>query len=172
MQRIETSLPGVFELRPDIHRDARGFFIETFHKAKFAELGIADPFVQDNHSCSSKGTLHGLHYQLRHQQAKICRVVESEALDVAADIRVGSPNIGKWSSVLLSVKEQNQIYVPIGFVHGYRTFCFIMSIIAFLLPSAPAHAEISPDSIAINWGGRLIPVSRNRGLRVSFRLMR
>src|SRR5207247_1623622 len=121
MQRIETSLPGVFELRPVIHRDTRGFFIETYHKAKFADLGIADAFVQDNHSRSTKGTLRGLHYQLTHPQAKLCRVVEGEALDVAVDIRVGSPNFGKWTSVLLSEKEQNQIYVPIGFAHGFLT---------------------------------------------------
>jgi dTDP-4-dehydrorhamnose 3,5-epimerase len=119
MQRIETSLPGVFELRPDIHRDARGFFIETFHRAKFADLGIGDTFVQDNHSRSSKGTLRGLHYQLCHPQAKICRVVEGEALDVAVDIRVGSRNFGKWTSVILSAEQQNQIYVPIGFAHGF-----------------------------------------------------
>ena len=83
MQRIETSLPGVFELRPVIHRDTRGFFVETYHKAKFADLGIADAFVQDNHSRSIKGTLRGLHYQLHRPQAKLCRVVEGEALDVA-----------------------------------------------------------------------------------------
>src|SRR5216110_2589362 len=105
MQRIETFLPGVVELRPVIHRDARGFFIETYHKAKFADLGIADAFVQDNHSRSINGTLRGLHYQLRHPQAKLCRVVEGEALDVAFDIRVGSTRIGKWTSVLLSSNE-------------------------------------------------------------------
>ncbi len=119
MQRLETSLPGVFELRPVVHRDARGFFIETYQKAKFANLGIADGFVQDNHSRSAKGTLRGLHYQLHHPQAKLCRVVEGEALDIALDVRVGSPSFGKWTSVLLSAKEQNQIYVPAGFAHGF-----------------------------------------------------
>jgi dTDP-4-dehydrorhamnose 3,5-epimerase len=119
MQRVETSLPGVFELRPVIHRDTRGFFIETYHKAKFSDLGIADAFVQDNHSRSAKGTLRGLHYQLHRPQAKLCRVVEGEALDVAVDIRVGSPNFGKWASVVLSAKEQNQIYLPTGFAHGF-----------------------------------------------------
>src|SRR5258708_38069455 len=118
MQRIETSVPGVFELRPVIHRDTRGFFIETYHKAKFAALGIADAFVQDNYSHSIKGTLRGLHYQLHHPQAKVCRVVEGEALDVAVDIRQGSPHFGKWTSVLLSAKHQNQIYIPVGFAHG------------------------------------------------------
>lgn len=119
MQRVETSLPGVLELRPVIHRDSRGFFIETYHQAKFADLGIADTFVQDNHSRSSQGTLRGLHYQLRRPQAKLCRVVEGEALDVAVDIRVGSPHFGKWTSVLLSAELQNQVYVPIGFAHGF-----------------------------------------------------
>ena len=119
MQRIETSLPGVIELRPVIHRDARGFFTETYHQAKFADHGITDTFLQDNHSRSVKGTLRGLHYQLRRPQAKLCRVVEGEALDVAIDIRLGSPSFGKWTSVLLSAEQQNQIYVPVGFAHGY-----------------------------------------------------
>lgn len=119
MQRVETSLPGVLELRPVIHRDSRGFFIETYHQRIFADLGIPDTFVQDNHSRSSKGTLRGLHYQLRRPQAKLCRVVEGEALDVAVDIRVGSPHFGKWTSVLLSAELQNQVYVPIGFAHGF-----------------------------------------------------
>src|SRR5260370_6039421 len=119
MQRNETTLPGVYELRPVIHRDARGAFSETYHQAKFAELGIKDVFVQDNHSVSSKGTLRGLHYQLRHAQAKLCRVVEGEALDVALDIRVGSPHFGKWTVVVLSAEKQNQLYIPAGFAHGF-----------------------------------------------------
>lgn len=119
LQRVETSLPGVIELRPKILRDERGFFIETYHKTRFSELGITDTFVQDNHSCSSKGTLRGLHYQLRRPQTKVCRVVEGEALDVAVDIRFGSPHFGKCATVLLSAKEQNQIYVPAGFAHGF-----------------------------------------------------
>jgi dTDP-4-dehydrorhamnose 3,5-epimerase len=119
LQRIETSLPGVWELRPKILRDARGFFMETYHLKQFAELGITDSFVQDNHSVSREGTIRGLHYQLRRPQAKICRVVEGEALDVAVDIRVGSPHFGKWSSARLSASLQNQIYIPAGFAHGF-----------------------------------------------------
>src|ERR1700740_2748254 len=108
MERIETSLPGVYELRPLVHRDSRGCFVETYHHAKFADLGIKKTFLQDSHSISSHGTLRGLHYQLRHAQAKLCRVIEGEALDVAVDIRVGSPHFGKWTGVLLTAKEQNQ----------------------------------------------------------------
>lgn len=119
MQRLDTALPGVFELKPKIFRDSRGSFTESYHRANFAELGITDTFVQDNHSRSVKSTLRGLHYQLQHPQAKLCRVVEGEALDVAVDIRLGSPHFGKWAAVLLSAKEQNQIYVPPGFAHGF-----------------------------------------------------
>jgi dTDP-4-dehydrorhamnose 3,5-epimerase len=156
MQRIETSLPGVFELRPVIHRDARGFFIETFHTAKFADLGIGDTFVQDNHSRSSKGTLRGLHYQLRHPQAKICRVVEGEALDVAVDIRVGSLNFGKWTSVLLSAKDQNQIYVPIGFAHGFLALSeevqFLYKCSDFYNPGDEHGIAWNDPDLKIRWG--------------------
>jgi dTDP-4-dehydrorhamnose 3,5-epimerase len=118
MQRIDTSLPGVCELRPPVFQDSRGFFMETYHQVKFKALGIEDSFVQDNHSVSSRGTLRGLHYQLNHPQAKLCRVVEGEAFDVAVDIRLGSPTFGKWTSVLLSAKTHNLIYIPGGFAHG------------------------------------------------------
>src|ERR1700738_2882297 len=100
MQRIETCLPGVYELRPIVHRDSRGSFLETYHYAKFVDLGIKDTFLQDNHSTSSRGTLRGLHYQLLHAQAKLCRVIEGEALDVAVDIRVGSPTFRKSTRLL------------------------------------------------------------------------
>ena len=147
MQRIETSLPGVFELRPVIHRDARGFFIETYHKAKFADLGIAHAFVQDNHSRSVRGTLRGLHYQLRHPQAKLCRVIEGEVLDVIVDIRISSPAFGKWTSVLLSAKEQNQIYVPIGFAHGFLT---LTDTVHFLYKCSDYYEPADEHGIAWN----------------------
>jgi len=156
MQRTETSLPGVFELRPVIHRDGRGFFIETYHKAKFADLGVADIFVQDNHSLSSKGTLRGLHYQLHHPQAKICRVVQGEALDVAVDIRLGSPNFGKWTCVLLSSEEQNQIYVPIGFAHGFLaltdTVQFLYKCSDFYNPGDEHGIAWNDPDLKIKWG--------------------
>jgi dTDP-4-dehydrorhamnose 3,5-epimerase len=119
LQRLETSIPGVIELRPQIIRDVRGFFMESYNRAKFAELGITGDFLQDNHSFSAKGTLRGLHYQLEHPQAKLCRVVVGEALDVAVDIRRGSPFFGKSAVVRLSEKAQNQVYVPGGFAHGF-----------------------------------------------------
>lgn len=120
MKRIETTLPGVCIIEPDVFRDRRGFFLESYHRTKFAEMGITEQFVQDNHSCSTRGTLRGLHYQLLHPQAKVCRVIEGEALDVAVDIRVGSPHFGKWVGVVLSAERQNQIYIPKGFAHGFQ----------------------------------------------------
>jgi dTDP-4-dehydrorhamnose 3,5-epimerase len=156
LQRLETSLPGVYELRPKVIRDARGFFTETYHRAKFGELGIADSFVQDNHSCSSKGTLRGLHYQLHHAQAKLCRVAEGEAFDVAVDIRLGSPHFGKWTSVLLSTKEQNQIYIPAGFAHGFlalsETVQFLYKCSDFY-DAGDEHGILWSDpALNIHWG--------------------
>jgi dTDP-4-dehydrorhamnose 3,5-epimerase len=119
MQKHELSIPGVCELRPKIFRDSRGFFMETYNQKEFTQLGITDSFVQDNHSASAKDTIRGLHYQLQNAQAKLCRVVEGEALDVAVDIRAGSPHFGQWTSLVLSAKEQNQVYIPRGFAHGY-----------------------------------------------------
>lgn len=118
-ERIETAIPGVVVIQPRVWRDDRGFFLETYHASKFTALGIDDAFVQDNHSCSRRGTLRGLHYQLRHPQAKLCRVVRGEVLDVAVDIRRGSPTFGKWTSTVLSAENKQQIYIPRGFAHGF-----------------------------------------------------
>lgn len=156
MQRLETSLPGVCELRPKVLRDSRGFFLETYHRKKFAELGIADSFVQDNHSRSAQGTLRGLHYQLRHAQAKLCRVVEGQALDIALDIRTGSPHFGKWTAVLLSAKEQNQIYIPAGFAHGFlavsESVQFLYKCSEFYDAADERGILWSDPALAIAWG--------------------
>ena len=156
MQRIETSVPGVCELRPTVLQDARGFFMETYHRERFKSLGITDEFVQDNHSRSGKGSLRGLHYQLRQAQAKLCRVVEGEALDVAVDIRVGSPTFGKWASVVLSAETHNMIYIPRGFAHG---FLALSDAVQFLYKCsefydrADEHGILWKDSeLNINWG--------------------
>lgn len=130
--------------------------METYHRARFAELGVTDSFVQDNHSCSGKGTLRGLHYQLRHPQAKLCRVVEGEAFDVAVDIRLGSPDFGKWISVLLSAKEHNQIYIPGGYAHGFLALSeqvqFLYKCSDFYDP-ADEHGVLWNDhDLNISWG--------------------
>ena len=156
VRRLETSLPGVYELRPKLFGDSRGFFLETYHRKKFAELGISDEFVQDNHSCSGKGTLRGLHYQLNHPQAKLCRVAVGEALDVAVDIRVGSPHFGKSSSVLLSDKTQNMIYIPAGFAHGFLALSesvhFLYKCSDFYDPTGEHGIAWNDPDIGIAWG--------------------
>jgi len=156
VQILDTSLAGVWELRPKVLRDTRGSFTETYHQAKFAELGFTDLFVQDNHSCSIKGTLRGLHYQLRHPQAKLCRVVEGEALDIAVDVRLGSPHFGKWTSVLLSAKEQNQIYISRGFAHGFLALTENVQLLykcSDFYDSADDYGILWNDpEIAVHWG--------------------
>jgi|SRR5215472_4964711 len=154
MERIETLLPGVYELRPSVHRDARGFFLEAYHRAKLADLGITDTFVQDNHSLSVHGTLRGLHYQLNHPQAKLCRVIEGEALDVAVDVRVGSPHFGKWTSVRLCAREQNQIYIPQGFAHG---FLALSTAVQFLYKCSDYYAP--QDEHGILWNDPALNIS-------------
>ncbi len=165
MERIETSLPGVYELRPIVHRDSRGSFLETYHHAKFVDLGIKETFIQDNHSISSQGTLRGLHYQLLRAQVKLCRVIEGEALDVAVDIRVGSPHFGKWTSVHLSARDQNQIYIPAGFAHGFlaltETVQFLYKCSEYYAPSDEYGILWNDPALAIDWGA-LSPVLSQR----------
>ena len=156
LQKIETSLPEVWELRPAIFRDTRGFFIESYNQARFAETGIAHTFVQDNHSCSVKGTLRGLHYQLHHAQAKLCRVIEGEALDVAVDIRTGSPTFGKWAGVVLSATAHNQIYIPRGFAHG---FLALTERVQFLYKCSDFYD--AADELTILWSDPDIAISWN-----------
>ena len=119
MRIVETSLPGVLVIEPQVHADARGFFFESYHERRFAEAGISARFVQDNHSRSGRGTLRGLHYQLEQPQAKLCRVARGEVLDVAVDVRRGSPTFGQWAGVRLSEENKRQIFVPRGFAHGF-----------------------------------------------------
>ncbi len=115
----ETSLSGVLLIEPTVFRDDRGFFMETYHFEKYRNIGIQKPFMQDNHSHSRRGTLRGLHYQLKHPQGKLVFVVKGEIFDVAVDIRHGSPDFGKWTGNLLSEKNRRQLYVPEGFAHGF-----------------------------------------------------
>jgi dTDP-4-dehydrorhamnose 3,5-epimerase len=116
---IQTDIPGVVIIEPDVHRDPRGYFLETYHERKYAEGGIQGPFVQDNHSFSLRGTLRGLHAQRRRPQGKLVRAVEGEMFDVAVDIRRGSPTFSKWVGVTLSGENCRQFYVPPGFAHGF-----------------------------------------------------
>lgn len=119
MEFTRTALDGVVVVEPRVFRDDRGFFLETYHAGRYREGGVDATFVQDNHSRSVRGTLRGLHAQWEHPQGKLLRVVEGEIFDVAVDIRRGSPTFGKWVGVTLSAENFRQIYVPVGFAHGF-----------------------------------------------------
>jgi len=119
MRVIETELPGVVVIEPEVHKDERGFFLETFHGERYRRHGLPEVFVQDNHSRSVRGTLRGLHAQLRRPQGKLVRVVAGEVWDVAVDIRVGSPTFRRWVAVVLSAGNFRELYVPPGFAHGF-----------------------------------------------------
>ena len=117
--KTPTSLSGAFILEPRVFRDERGFFFESYNQRIMADAGITDNFVQDNHSCSSHNVLRGLHYQVKHPQGKLVRVVEGEILDVAVDLRRSSPTFGRCESVRLSGENKRMFWVPIGFAHGF-----------------------------------------------------
>ena len=153
MRFAPTQIPDVILIEPDVHRDDRGFFLETWHERKYAEGGISGPFVQDNHSNSRRGTLRGLHAQRERPQGKLVRVVEGEVFDVAVDIRRGSPTFGKWVADRLSGENLHQLWVPPGFAHG---FCVL---------SESVHLEYKctdfydpSDEIAVAWNDPAIGV--------------
>jgi len=119
MQFTPTKIPDVILIEPDVFGDERGFFMETFRADRCTEMGISADFVQDNHSGSQFGTLRGLHYQIRQPQGKLLRVVAGEIFDVAVDIRRSSPTFGQWVSEILSAENKRQLWVPLGFAHGF-----------------------------------------------------
>jgi len=141
-----TELPDVVVVDPDVHRDARGFFLETYHRQKYAAGGITAAFVQDNHSRSGRGTLRGLHAQVKRPQGKLIRVVEGEIYDVALDIRRGSATFGRAVGMTISGEDFRQLWIPPGFAHG---FCVLSEV---------AHVEYkctelydAADEISILW---------------------
>jgi dTDP-4-dehydrorhamnose 3,5-epimerase len=155
MKRIDTTLPGVFIIEPTVFEDARGFFFESYHQSDFCKVGIDCQFVQDNHARSIQGSLRGLHYQRQFPQAKLCRVIVGEALDIAVDIRVGSPSFGKWVGVLLSAENKRQLFVPKGFAHGYLVLSdvaeFLYKCDEFYHPEDEGGVIWNDAAIGIDW---------------------
>lgn len=119
MEIIQTGIPEVLLIKPDVFGDSRGFFMESWHRNRYAEAGLDVDFVQDNHSRSGGKVLRGLHYQLQQPQGKLVRVVRGTVFDVAVDIRRGSPTFGQWVGEELSEENSHQLYVPPGFAHGF-----------------------------------------------------
>ena len=146
MKIIRTSLPGVYVIEPQVFHDERGFFMETYHQRKHIEAGIDQIFVQDNLSSSRRGTLRGLHYQLKHAQAKLVYVVKGTIFDVTVDIRRGSPNFRQWTGVHLSDENKHQLLVPAGFAHG---FCVLSETAEVIYKCSDFYA--SDDEGGILW---------------------
>jgi dTDP-4-dehydrorhamnose 3,5-epimerase len=149
----EKSLPGVLLIEPMVFEDDRGFFMETYHGRKYGEAGIDQAFVQDNHSHSRRFTLRGLHYQLNHPQAKLVYVITGEILDIAVDIRRGSPTFGRWTGTLLSAKNRRQLFIPAGFAHG---FCVLSETADVIYKCTDLYAP--GDEYGILWSDPTIDV--------------
>jgi dTDP-4-dehydrorhamnose 3,5-epimerase len=152
-----TPLPGVLVIEPRVFREARGWFTETWSAARYAELGVSSAFVQDNVSYSLPGVLRGLHYQLPNAQGKLVYVLEGEIFDVAVDLRRDSPTFRKWTGVTLSSDNHRQLWVPVGFAHGFLTRK--PSIVAYKVdaPYDPASERAvlwSDEDLRIEWPGR------------------
>jgi dTDP-4-dehydrorhamnose 3,5-epimerase len=154
MKFLPTAIPEVVLVEPDVFRDDRGFFLETYQTRKYGTAGLPETFVQDNHSFSTQGTLRGLHAQLRRPQGKLIRAILGEIFDVAVDIRPGSPTFRHWVSAVLSGENHHQLYVPPGFAHG------------FCVTSETAHVQYKctelyekDDEIAVLWNDPAIGIS-------------
>ncbi|MBK9707856.1 MAG: dTDP-4-dehydrorhamnose 3,5-epimerase [Acidobacteria bacterium] len=164
MRFRQTDLPGVVIVEPQVFRDARGFFLETYHQQKYAGGGIDAVFVQDNHSRSARGTVRGLHAQLQRPQGKLVRVIEGEIYDIAVDIRRGSPSFSEWVGVWLSAENFRQIYIPPGFAHGFCVTSEIAQVeykcTDFYDPASEISIQWDDPDLDIDWPSdiRLMPV--------------
>lgn len=155
MEVIRTSLDGVLILKPIVRFDARGFFLESYSARTLQSIGIDTQFVQDNHSRSSAGVVRGLHYQVNPGQVKLVRVLAGEIFDVAVDLRQGSPTYGQWFGQVLSDQNFLQMYIPVGFAHG---FCVLSEradieykVNTFYSPPDERGLQWNDPDIGIDW---------------------
>ena len=155
MKVSETELDSVLLVEPIGFSDARGFFVETFQAQRYAEAGIRDTFVQDNVSLSEHGVLRGLHLQNPNAQGKLVYVLQGAVFDVAVDVRVGSPNFGRWVGAELTAENKHQLYIPPGFAHGFcvtsDTALFAYKCTNFYNPETEISIAWSDPDIGIDW---------------------
>ena len=155
MNVLETGLPGVVIIEPDVFGDDRGFFMETWNGRRYEEAGLPGRFVQDNLSYSARGVLRGLHFQNPQAQGKLVSVLRGEVFDVAVDIRVGSPTFGEWTGVTLSAENKRQFYVPPEFAHGFlvtgEDALFFYKCTDYYAPSAEGIVLWNDPEIGIEW---------------------
>jgi dTDP-4-dehydrorhamnose 3,5-epimerase len=170
LKKISTSLPGVFILEPRVFGDERGFFFESYNQQIMAGVGIVENFVQDNHSSSSRNVLRGLHYQVKHPQGKLVRVVEGEILDVAVDMRRSSPDFGRWEGVRLSGENKRMLWIPAGFAHGFRVISekahVLYKATDYYTPEFERTLAWNDPALKINWeldGKPIVSAKDQRG---------
>lgn len=151
----ETSIPGVLIVDVRHFPDDRGYFMETYTERDFAQGGIETHFVQDNQSCSTRGVLRGLHYQIKHPQAKLVRVTQGVVFDVAVDLRPESPTFGKWEGTILSAENRRQFFIPRRFAHGFLVlseraeFCYKCD--NYYHPNDEGGLMWNDETIGIEW---------------------
>ncbi len=153
MEQLATKLDGPILVKPTVHGDARGFFMETYRKSGYAELGIGEDFVQDNHSRSRRGVVRGMHFQPG--QAKLVRCARGAIVDVICDIRAESPTFGQWESVELSDENGRQLYVPDGFAHGFAVTSELADVVykvsTYYDPDAESGFRFDDPEVGIEW---------------------
>ena len=154
-RRLETKLDGVVLLEPEVHGDARGFMVETYRRDAWAEQGIEVEFVQHNHSRSSRGTLRGLHFQTEPGQAKLVRCPRGAILDVAVDLRRGSPTYGQWEAHVLDDAQHRQLFVPVGFGHGFAVLSEVADVAyqvsSYYDPATEAGIAWDDPDVGVDW---------------------
>ena len=155
MRVTPTELPEVLLIEPQIFGDSRGYFLESWNQARYREAGVPATFVQDNLSLSRRGTLRGLHFQQPNAQGKLVTVLEGEVLDVAVDIRVGSPWFGKSTGLMLTGESKRQLYIPPGFAHGFyvlsETALFMYKCTVAYAPEAEVGVIWNDPDLAVAW---------------------
>jgi len=155
MNRLPTRLDGPVLLAPDIHGDARGFFTETVREDVWAAQGVTGPFVQDNHSRSGRGTLRGIHFQTSPGQGKLVRVAQGRVFDVIVDLRRGSSTFGEWESFELDDLGAHQLWIPVGFGHGFcvlsETADFIYKCTSYYDPATEAGIRFDDPEVGVEW---------------------
>lgn len=155
MRAIETGVKDALILEPQVFGDARGFFLESWNRRIFAQLGLDVDFVQDNHSRSRQGVLRGLHYQVQQPQGKLVRVVAGAVYDVAVDLRRSSPTFGRWAGVELSAENQRMFWVPPGFAHGFLVLTesadFLYKATDYYAPEHERTIRWDDPDLAIDW---------------------
>jgi dTDP-4-dehydrorhamnose 3,5-epimerase len=152
---MQTAIPGIILIEPTVHRDDRGFFLESYRESKYRDGGIRVRFVQDNHSCSVKDTLRGLHGQNPNPQGKLVRVIQGEIFDVSVDVRRGSPTYGKYFATRLSADNFHQLYIPPGVLHGFLVTSDVAQVVYkctdFYRPEADFSVAWNDPDIGIAW---------------------